>query len=255
MLSFWLINRRGYWTWHIDLGDLRALVTFGAKLHLGNVATIVASKLDIVVLSLYASAGVLGIYVVATALGTVVGLVPGAVALVLFPSFVRLSSAARQMTLARLLLIGSIVTFIAGPIMTIALPQLIPLVFGRAFLPAVPVAEVLVIGYLFRGYNGMLVAMLRGAGKPLQASTGELMGFVLFAICLPPLTGRFGSVGTATALTVAAAGTLGWLVVQACISTQLSLAGLWSSWKADLTRLPASSIRRSRYQHSEPRKG
>jgi O-antigen/teichoic acid export membrane protein len=237
MLSFWLIARRGYWVWRMDWGGLRALLTFGAKLHLGNVATIIASKLDIVVLTIFASAAALGIYVVATTVGTVVGLVPGAIAMVLYPRFARLSGADRQMTLSRLLLIGIAVTFSAGPAMAVALPRLIPFVFGNAFVSAVPVAEVLVVGYLIRGYNGMLVAMLRGAGQPLRASTGEVIGLTLFAGCLPFLTGHFGSVGTATALTIGAASTLVWMVIQASSATSLSLARLWSLWRADVALL------------------
>jgi O-antigen/teichoic acid export membrane protein len=241
MLSFWLIARRGYWVWRMDLNGLRALIAFGAKLHLGNVATIIASKLDIIVLTIFASAQALGIYVVATAVGTVVGLVPGAIAMVLYPRFIRLSGADRQMTLSRLLFLGITVTFIAGPIMAIALPRLIPFIFGTPFLSAVPVAEVLVFGYLIRGYNGMLVAMLRGAGQPLRASTGEMMGLILFALFLPVLTGRFGGVGTATALTIAAAATLVWMVIQAVSATRLSLPRLWSLWRSDVTWLAASA--------------
>jgi O-antigen/teichoic acid export membrane protein len=241
MLSFWLIARRGHWVWRMDSDGLRALIAFGAKLHLGNVATIIASKLDIVVLTIFASAQALGIYVVATAVGTVVGLVPGAIAMVLYPRFVRLSTADRQMTLSRLLLVGITVTFSAGPVMVIALPRLIPFIFGKAFVSAVPVAAVLVVGYLIRGYNGMLVALLRGAGQPLRASTGEMIGLILFAGCLPVLTGRFGSAGTATALTIAAAATLVWMVIQAGSATRLSLPRLWSLWKADVTWLVASA--------------
>jgi O-antigen/teichoic acid export membrane protein len=240
-LSFWLISRRGYWVWRIESDGLRALAAFGAKLHLGNVATIIASKLDIVVLTIFASAQALGIYVVATAVGTVVGLVPGAIAMVLYPRFARLSREDRQMTLSRLLLVGITVTFSAGPVMAIVLPRLIPLVFGRGFVSAVPVAEVLVVGYLLRGYNGILVAMLRGSGLPLRASTGEMIGLILFAVCLPGLTGRFGSVGTATALTIAAAAALVWMVIQAGSAARLSLRRLWSLWRADITWLAESS--------------
>jgi O-antigen/teichoic acid export membrane protein len=125
--------------------------------------------------------------------------------------------------------------------MVIALPRLIPFIFGKAFVSAVPVAAVLVVGYLIRGYNGMLVALLRGAGQPLRASTGEMIGLILFAGCLPVLTGLFGSAGTATALTIAAAATLVWMVIQAGSATRLSLPRLWSLWKADVTWLVASA--------------
>jgi O-antigen/teichoic acid export membrane protein len=246
ILSFCLIARRGYVVWRADSDELRALIAFGAKLHLGNVATIIASKLDIVVLTIFASAQALGIYVVASAVGTVVGLVPGAVGMVLYPRFVRLSGADRQMTLSRLLLVGITVTLSAGPVMAIVLPRLIPFIFGTAFASAVPVAELLVAGYLIRGYNGMLVAVLRGAGQPLRASIGEMIGLILFAVCLPVLTGRFGSIGTATALTIAAAATLVWMVIQASSATRLSLRRLWSLWRADVTWLAASSRRRAK---------
>jgi O-antigen/teichoic acid export membrane protein len=234
VLTLWLIRRRGYWVWGLDLADLRALISFGVKLQLGNVATILASKLDIVVLTFLASAGSLGVYVVAGTVGPIVGLVPGALALVLYPRSVRSSTADWRVTLARLLLIGLTVTVLAGPVMIVALPRLIPIVFGEAFASAVPVAELLVLGYLFRGYAGMFVAMLRGAGRPLRASTGEIVGLMLFAFCLLILTRHYGVVGTATALTLSAAATLIWMVIQSCVMSETSPGQLWSLWKADL---------------------
>jgi O-antigen/teichoic acid export membrane protein len=242
VLTLWLIGRRGYWVWGLDLARIRAIVSFGVKLHLGNVATIIAARLDIVVLTLFASAGSLGIYVVAGTVGPVVGLVPSAIALVLYPRSVRFSTADWRVTLARLLLIALTVTIVAGPVMIVALPRLIPVVFGEAFASAVPVAELLVLGFLFRGYAGMLVAMLRGAGRPLRASIGEIVGLIVFACFLLILTRRFGSLGTAAALTVSAGVALMWITIQACAISGINLAQLWSCWDADI-RLFAKSAR------------
>jgi len=234
VLTLWLIARRGYWFWGFDLARVRDLISFGVKLHIGNVATILAAKLDIVVLTFFASAGSLGIYVVAGTVGPVVGLVPGALAMVLYPKSVRSSTANRRVILARLLLIGLIVTILASPAMIVVLPRLIPLVFGEAFGPAVPVAELLVLGYLFRGYAGMLVAMVRGAGRPLLASIGQTVGLVLLLLCLVILTKRSGVIGAATAVTLSAAALLIWMVIQACVMSETGPAQLWRLWKADL---------------------
>lgn len=234
VLILWLIGRRGYWVWGLDPSRVRALISFGLKLHLGNLATILASRLDIVVLSLFASAGSLGIYVAAGAVGPVVVLVPTAIALILYPRAVRSSTADRRVTLARLLLVGLAASILASPVMIVVLPRLVPLVFGTAFASAVPVAELLVLGYLFRGYTAMLVAMVRGAGRPLRASAGEILGLVLFAVCLLLLTRHYGVVGTAAALTVSAAAMLIWMVIQACVMSETTPKQLWSLWRADL---------------------
>jgi O-antigen/teichoic acid export membrane protein len=194
-------------------------------------------------MTLFASASALGIYVVATALGTVVALVPGAIAMVLYPKSIRLSTSELRETVSRLFLIGLVVALTAAPIIAIALPQLIPLFFGKAFTGAVPVAEVLVVGYLLRGYAGMLVAILRGGGRPLRASIGEMVGLIVFAGCLLLLTRRFGSMGTAAALTVSAGVNLSWLTIQACTISGINLVQLRSCWEADI-RLFAKSARR-----------
>lgn len=244
VLSYWLIGRRGYWVWRLVPSAFRSLFGFGARIHLGNVATILASKLDIVVLTLFVSAGALGTYIVASALGVVVAMVPGAIAIVLYPRFVHLSGPDRRITLSRLLLIAITVALTAGPVMLVALPRLIPLVFGKGFASGVPVAEILVLGYLCRGYSGMLVATLRGAGSPLRASSGEIIGLILFAALLPMLTWRFGTLGTAAALTLAAAAMLIWVVIQACSISHLSAGQLWLSWKADVASFAMPSKRR-----------
>jgi O-antigen/teichoic acid export membrane protein len=118
--------------------------------------------------------------------------------------------------------------------MIVALPRLIPFVFGEAFASAVPVAEVLVLGYLFRSYAALLVATVRGAGRPLRASIGEVVGLILLGVCLLTFTRSFGVVGTATALTLSAAAMMIWMVIQACMISETSPGQLWSLWKADL---------------------
>jgi Na+-driven multidrug efflux pump len=80
----------------------------------------------------------------------------------------------------------------------------------------------------------MLVAMLRGAGRPLRASAGEIVGLILFAVSLLLLTRHYGVVGTAAALTLSAAAILIWMVIQACAMSDTMPGQLWSLWRADL---------------------
>ena len=89
-----------------------------------------------------------------------------------------------------------------GVALGVAMPVLLPLVYGNEFVPAVPVAIVLLLGIGAFGITGMLDLCMFGQGKPLLGLIGRVLGaIVLIAAGLP--AARYGAVGIAAAAVAA----------------------------------------------------
>lgn len=213
------------------------LLWFGSRLHIGNVATILTQRLDLLVLSLLVPTASVGTYAVATSAGMVASLLPTAASLVLYPAFARQTRAALPAALARFLLAGILLTLIAGPMLAGLLPVAVPVIFGQGFRGAVPLTTILSLGYLVRGWNLMLCSVVRGAARPFTASICQAVELAVLAGLLLVFVPRFGTIGAAAAVLVGAALSLLSLMTAAFVSTRLSVRELFGLWMVDVRRL------------------
>lgn len=233
LITLWLVARRLEIRPSLSLSIIRALLAYGAKLHIGNVATLVTQRADLVALSVMAPAAVLGNYVVASSIGLGAALIPSAVSMVLFPIFSNQEKDSVPRGLARFLLAASGVTMIAGPVLAVALPWTLPYLFGSAFAAARATATVLVLAYLVRGWSQMVTAILRGTGAPFLASAGELIGLIVTAALLIRLVPGNGAYGAAIAVLAGASAALMWVLVQSFRTSRLTAPRMLSYWSAD----------------------
>jgi O-antigen/teichoic acid export membrane protein len=87
-------------------------------------------------------------------------------------------------------------------------PSLLPALFGRAFRPAVPVAQILLAAALIQAFRRIAAEGLRGLGSGSSASIAELVFAAVFVGALIPLSDSLHAKGAAFALMLgtAAAG-------------------------------------------------
>lgn len=237
LLTFWLVVTRVPLRPRLSLGVIRLLLTYGAKLHIGNVATLIVQRADLLALTLLAPAAVLGNYVVASAIGVGAGLIPTAASIVLFPAFSNREESDYPRSVARFLMVAGGFTVVAGPVLTLLLPWTLPILFGPAYAPAVSTAMILVLAYLVRGWNQMLFSILRGTGHPLSASTAEAGGLVVMIILLAFLVPRYAGSGAAVSVLVGACATLTWVVLRTLSASRLTTQRMFSFWSSDLAVL------------------
>lgn len=230
-----LLKGRGV-VWRPSGNLVRPIMSFGMRLHVGNIATIITQRLDLVVLSLVVATANLGQYAVATAAAMVASLLPTAASFVLYPAFARQQAATLPAALGRLLLVGGALTMLTAPLLVIALPLAVPLLFGSAFSGAVPMTALLALGYLMRGWNLILSSFIRGAGRPFTASVGQAVELAVLAGLLPLFTPRFGTTGAAISVTVGAAASFGALITAAFATAHLTPGCLWNLWLLDARR-------------------
>jgi O-antigen/teichoic acid export membrane protein len=233
-VSLYLVWAHGYVNWRPASWLFRSLLTFGLKIHVGNIAGILGTRLDILFLSFLSSAAVLGHYTVATSVASGIALVPNAVSMILYPAFSRDAPSDRPRRLSRLLLVGTALTVVVVPAAIILVWPLIPFVFGNAFRSAVPIAQLLVGGYLLRGWSAVFAAVVRGSGHPFTASVGDVLNIVAFAPLLMVLARPTFGTGAAIALTGAAAVQVAWLGIQAFRCTGLTIESMFGTWLTEL---------------------
>ena len=218
----------------------RELLGFGLRAHAGNLATILGAQLDLLMLTAMVPSRDLGFYAVATSAAMTGSLIPAAASMVLFPTFASQSDAAVPRSLARFLLWGLGGALLLTPVLVMVVPWAVVPVYGTAFKAAGPISLILVPGYVLRGSNQMLVAILRGSGAPMRASAGQVAGLVVLAALLPIGISVRGAEGAALAVTVAAGAAFVWLLTTAVRSSRLAPKDAIAVWRSDL-----SSIKRA----------
>jgi O-antigen/teichoic acid export membrane protein len=83
--------------------------------------------------------------------------------------------------------------------LALAAPFVIPLLYGPAFLPAVPAAQLLCVGLVGEGLGGVVTAFLYGTGRPGLNSMATAAGLAT-TVCLDLLLiPRHGLLGAAIA--------------------------------------------------------
>ena len=130
-------------------------------------------------MSVLIAPAMLGFYVVGVTYSNGVNIISNAIAAVSFPSISRTNDLNVQRDLIerffRLNLWGCC---LAGLFLGIAAAWLIPLLFGQNYEPAVTAAIILVIAGVVAGLNTLMVSVLKGVGKPIVSSYGEVISLI-----------------------------------------------------------------------------
>ncbi len=223
-----------------SLDMARSMFRYGVRVQLGNWSNAASVRLDQLLLSVFAPAASLGLYVVAVTYANVLMVIPGSAALVMLPRMVRhhQEGTARQcfeQWYRRVLWVT-----VAGAAATgVAAMYLIPLLFGAAFANAVPLTLLLVPATIVLGMNVMLSAAFRGVARPDIASKAELVGLISTCAALALLLPRYGVYGAAVASLVA------YLCIHVyMVTTALSLFGTSVRALCTPTRGDLSALRR-----------
>lgn len=200
---------------------LRDLSSFGLRAFLGSASPSETFRLDQIVVAGFLSTTALGLYVTASAFTNLIRLVAQSVGMVAYPMVASTPDPARRQRLVWYY--GGAVGLVTGALIVVlvpAMPWLLPLLFGEAFVPAVVPAQILVIGSLFLGVRRVLGDALRGYGLPGPASVAEVVSWISLLTLMPLFASQAGIQGVALSLAVS------WAVsLVALILTQHILMG------------------------------
>lgn len=194
----------------------RGMVHYGFRVQVGNWSNAASVRLDQLLLSVFAPASSLGLYVVAVTYSNVLQTIPSSAAMVMLPEIVRQHQAGTAGACTERWFRRALWTTVVGAILLAAAAGvMVPALFGRAFADAVPIVMVLVPATIILSMNQLLSTAFRGVGRPEVGSSSELIGVVVTLVALGALLPRYGAFGAATASLAAYASSHLYLLHQA----------------------------------------
>jgi O-antigen/teichoic acid export membrane protein len=206
-----------------ELARMPALLRYGLPTSLTVVPQQLNLRLDQLLMATFLSADVLGLYVVAVAWSGAFSPLLTSVSQVVFP---RLAATHDQQVQAETLHRTLRLSMLSVAMLTIALlavtPILLPLLFGAAFVPAVPAALILIVAAAMANFNQVASEGLRGLGVPRLPMIAEFIGLGTTAVMLALLLRRYELMGAAIASLTSYLVTLAALVYLIAHRTQAS---------------------------------
>jgi O-antigen/teichoic acid export membrane protein len=180
-------------------------------------------RLDQVFMAMYLPSESLGIYVVSVAWSNAFTPVLSSVSQVLFPRLAANHDYKVQLeTLCRTLRMTVLITLIVSAMLIVLTPYLLPLVFGIAFLAAIPATFILIVAINISTINQALSDGLRGIGEPKLPMISEFVGLATTIGMLGLLLRRYELMGAAISSLASYSVSLALLVFLMTKKTNLS---------------------------------
>jgi O-antigen/teichoic acid export membrane protein len=187
-----------------DIGLAKRMLRYGLQAHVGQVSGLANLNLDQALIAAWLAPTFLGLYVVAVSSAGLLQILAGSVQTVSMPGIAGKESAAEGRDLLRLVFRRYwLVSILIIVVIAVALPTIVPLVFGARFHPAVWPAEVLLLASLFKGAQQVLGGGAGALGNPWLGSKANMAALVITLGLLYALLPTLGIMGAAIATAAA----------------------------------------------------
>jgi O-antigen/teichoic acid export membrane protein len=177
-------------------------VRYALRAYLATLFGFLLMRIGVIALEQQATFAQVGQFSIASQLTDAMILLPGTVALLLFPNLVRAAPesrwAAMLQSLTRLGLAMAALLLLAAAVIPVALP----IIFGSAFDQAVPLTLAMLPMVLLVTLITVISQYLSSEGFPRGQVIAWIVGFAVQAILAFALAGRYGGYGIAIALFV-----------------------------------------------------
>lgn len=194
------------------------MLRYGLRGVIGSVSPIDDVRMDQLFVGALLDARALGLYVAAVAFANLPRFVARSIGSVAFPRIASAGSEPDSWALAiRTARIGVTVVAAVVAVLLIAVPFLIPLLFGEEFRDAVSLALILVVAGFFLSMHRLLTELARGLGHPGYGSITELVNASVFLVALAVLASPVTTETIAISVLaggIASASLLSWLLIR-----------------------------------------
>lgn len=177
--------------------EIRTLLRYGGPLTLASLPALVSGRIDQALLAALVPASELGYYVVAVTWSTAVVPLVSVGGWLVFPRLAAMSVSERYASAPKLLRAMSGVSVLAGLGVGLSAPIAVPLVFGEAFRPAVPLAVLLSAGSVPLVLSQFATDVAKGLNATKLTVTPQLIGAGITVAGLALLVPSMGVLGAA----------------------------------------------------------
>jgi O-antigen/teichoic acid export membrane protein len=198
------VARRAWLGFRPDASLVRKLLGYGVRSHVGTVSGLANERADLALISIVLSPIYLGLYSIAVTLPSTIAMIGSSLAVIALPAISAVGTDAdRRTRLGQFVRATLVLSALAAAAMFAVTPMVIALFFGPAFLPAAPVAQVLVLASILLSINRVTSAGLRAFNRPFRAGAGDLVAAGVTVASLTLLVPRLGIMGAAIASLIA----------------------------------------------------
>src|SRR5665647_1087609 len=215
-----------------DWAAARAASSFSARVHLSNVAGFLLERQDVLLLGWLSGAAAVGLYSVGVSFAELTWYIPSALCTAIMARGGRGSESSGVDYVTRATRIALIIMIGTVGVSLIAVPLVIPLIYGRAFAPAMYSFFALLPGVMADGIARVLWAYQTTRGRLYwrQALAGTAVNAALVILLAP----RLGPVGAALASTVAYTGLAAYMIRRFHVDTGARYADILIPQRVDV---------------------
>ncbi len=196
LVAIWLVLKLIRPVWRIAWADVRKLLGYGLQAHLLMLANLVSYRVGLYIVSYYHDAAAVGQFSLALSVAEALLFIPTSFGLVLFSRTASSSTEeANRFTPLASRNVG-MVTLVAGVVLGLVAPVLVPMIFGKAFSPAVLPFLILLPGIVASSYYRVIGYDIVARGYPLRVSAAAgagLLANVGVSLWLVPSLGANGA--------------------------------------------------------------
>jgi O-antigen/teichoic acid export membrane protein len=198
-----IMARRGWISLAPEWPVMRGLLAFGLKVYPADLMQVLRLKLDQALIALTLPSADLGLYAIALTVANAPMILIQTIANVAFPKISRQDTQGGKLAVFGRYLRFAVALSLAVIVAIYAISHwAVPLLFGAAFAPAVPVIDFMLLGFLPYAVKVMMIQALKAWDKALIVSRVEAFGLAVAAIALLVLVPWLGLIGAAVAVVI-----------------------------------------------------
>jgi O-antigen/teichoic acid export membrane protein len=187
-----------------DRTHLRWALGYGTKVQSAYLAGTLAARFDLLLVFSIAGSRQAGYYSVALTVGFIVVTIPWAVSASTFPRLASVDShEARRLTVT-VCRLGFLAAISSAVVLALTTPFILPVLYGRAFTPAVVPSIILLFGGLFASLQTLLCRAVSARGDPWVLLMSSITALVIMVAADTVVIGPFGILGAATVASLSA---------------------------------------------------
>ena len=200
---FHVIRKSYNITWKYHEGIMKSMVRLGIVFALSIFIMQLNYRVDIILLKKYSTLEQVGLYSLAVQIAEQLWHVTYAIeTIVLMRSAAATDEQASNRTVASIMRVSFLISILFGGVVYLAVPSLIPLIFGSDFVKSVPMIRGILPGVLLLVVFRILNSRLAGMGKPQVAIYSFIPALIINLLLNLLWIPRYGGMGAAWATNV-----------------------------------------------------
>lgn len=205
----WL-HRKGWTGWRPDFGVAKAMLGYGARVHLGEMINSLRQRVDQIGVATFLTSHDMGLYVVALTVANGPMILVNTIAGVAFPKISGAPGAQEKLRIFGIYLRLAMAMSVASAAgLAILAEWVVPLIFGQAFDRSATLCQIMLLGLPFFAAKLMFIQALNAFDRSLAIGWAEAFGLAAALAALFVLLPWLGIEGAAWALVVANIAALG----------------------------------------------